>query len=192
MTRLGSRPSWWDAEVDRAGRAIRADVRTAAHGIWHRACSRAESVLGDSTEAPALMEDSVAQVSRYLDRAAAPLGSQRTEGLLMITFYRALQRYAKKVRRVETVGGTGELADWLPDDEWAKHIDARLDLEKVVRHLSERSCTILALRDAGYEWREIAQALKISVPAAKNGLLRDLRRVRSKLVKVSEEIGPIK
>jgi DNA-directed RNA polymerase specialized sigma24 family protein len=194
MTRLGSRPSWWDVEVDRAGRAIRADVRAAAHEIWGRACSRAESVLGDRAEAPELMENSVAQVSRYLDRAGAPLGSQSTEGLLMVTFHRALQRYAGKVRRLETVGGTGELSGWLPDNEWATHIDARLDLEKIVRHLSERSCTVLALRDAGYEWKEIAQMLRISVPAAKNGLLRDLRRVKSQFLKetVNEEIGPTK
>lgn len=192
MTRLGSRPCWWDTETDSAGRVIRADVRAAAHEIWDRARNRAHSVLGDGAEAAELMERSVAQVSGYLDRAKAPLGSQSTAGLLMVTFYRALLRYAAKAKRLETIGGTNELSDRLPDDGWAKHIDARLDLEKVVRTLTDRSRTILALRDAGYEWKELAQMLGLSVSAAKNGFLRDLRRAKSKLLKesVSEENGP--
>ncbi len=149
-------------------------------------------MLGDSAEAAELMERSVAQVSSYLDRAGAPLGSQSTAGLLMVTFYRSLLQYAARAKRLETVGGTNELSDMLPADGWAKHIDARIDLEKLVRSLSDRSRTILALRDAGYQWKEVAQMLGISMTAAKNGFLRDLRRAKSKLLKESpsEESGP--
>lgn len=192
MAQLKGRPCWWDTERDRAGRVIRADVRAAAHEIWERARSRTNSVLGDSAEAAELMEYSVERISGYLERARAPLGSQSTAGLLMVTFHGALLRYAAKVKRLETVGGTNELSERLPDDGWAKQIDARLDLEKVVRTLTDRSRTILALRDAGYEWKEVAQMLGITVSAAKNGFLRDVRRAKSKFLKESlrEDIGP--
>jgi hypothetical protein len=113
MTQLDGRPCWWDTETDSAGRIIRADVRAAAHEIWDRARRRTSSVLGDSAEAAELMEYSVAQVSSYLDRAKAPLESQSTAGLLMVTFYRALLRYAAKAKRLEPVGGTNELSSRL-------------------------------------------------------------------------------
>ena len=184
MTQLDGNPCWWDTETDSAGRAIRADVRDAAARPRAR-LDRAHSILGDSAEAAELMEYSVAQVSGYLDRARVPLGSQSTAGLLMVTFHRALLRRAAKAKKLEAVGGTNEFSDRLSDHGWAKHIDARLDLEKIVRALSDRSRTILALRDSGYEWKEIAQVLGISVPAAKNALLRDLRRAKSKLLKGS-------
>ena len=187
MTRL-EECHWWDAETDRAGRVIRADVRAAAHEIWERACCRARRVLGDSSDAAELMERSVAQISGYLDRAGAPQGSQSTAGLLMVAFYRSLMRYAAKAKRLEPVGGTNEISNHFQDDGWAKQIDARLDLEKLIRALSDRSRIILALRDAGYEWKEVAGMLGISVAAARNGFQHDLRQARSRLLK--EERGP--
>ena len=77
MTDLGSNaPVWWDKEVDAAGRPIRLDVRGAAHQIWDAARRQAQHLLGDASEAPELMENAVAQVSRYLDRSGAELKSE--------------------------------------------------------------------------------------------------------------------
>jgi DNA-directed RNA polymerase specialized sigma24 family protein len=172
--------SWWDQEVDRAGRPIRDDVRSAAHEVWKEACRRTQSLLADPAQAADVMEDSVAQVSRYLDRVGAPSSSPRN-GLLLLAFSRALRRLAAKSRRLESAGGAVELSSRAIDHGWSRQVDARLDLENVVRKLSKRNGTVLALRAAGFNWEEVAQALQTSVAAARNGFWREIRGVRRKL-----------
>jgi DNA-directed RNA polymerase specialized sigma24 family protein len=56
-----------------------------------------------------------------------------------------------------------------------------LELEQIVRLLSERSRTILALRFAGYTWKEAARLLNESVPALRSAFWRDVARVKSEL-----------
>lgn len=172
---------YWDRDVDAQGNPIRSDVRDAAHQIWNQACSRAESVLGDSTCAAELMEYSIGQISRYLDKKSAPLNSQNVAGLLMVAFWRVLQRHRARLSRLEAVGSATDLSERVPDKAWARRIEARLDAEKIVRLLSSRSRTILALRDAGYDWKEIAGLLEMTVPGVKNFFWREIRQVQLKL-----------
>ena len=172
--------SWWDQEVDRAGRPIRGDVRSAAHDVSVEACRRTQALLADPAQAADLMEDSVAQVSRYLDRIGAPLSSPKN-GLLLLAFSRALRRHAAKSSRLEPVGGTVELSGRTVDHDWSRQVNARLDLEDIVRRLSERNSTVLALRVAGYNWEEVAQLLGTSVATARNSFWREVRDVRRKL-----------
>jgi len=127
------------------------------------------------------MESTVTQVSRYLDRRGVLVFSREIDGLLMIAFQRALYRRAAKLRRLETFGGTGELANRAVDRTWARHVHAQLELEQIVRLLSGRNRTILALRYAGYTWKEVAQLLSVSVPALRSAFWRDVARVRSEL-----------
>src|SRR5450631_1096820 len=155
--------SWWDREIDSAGRPIRADVRLAAHEIWGEACRRAQSLIADCGQAAELMESSVAQVSRYLDRRSVLVFSRELDGLLMCAFRRALYRYADRLNRLQPVGGAGELSSRVVDRTWTRQVDVRLELEQVVRLLCERSRTILALRYAGYTWKESAKLLGTSV-----------------------------
>ncbi len=169
---------WWDREADRAGRPIRPDVRAAAHGIWACACRQAESLISDCSQAADIMESTVAQVSRYLDRNGVVVFSRAMEGLLMTAFQRALYRRIAKLRRVETWGGTGELSHRLVDRTWAHQVHAHLELDQVVRRLCERSRTILALRYAGYTWKESARLLGASVPALRSAFWRDVARVK--------------
>ncbi len=173
--------SWWDREIDSAGRPIRADVRLAAHEIWGEACRRAQSLIADCGQAAELMESSVAQVSRYLDRGSVPVFSRELEGLLMCAFRRALYRYAARLNRLQPVGGAGELSSRVVDRTWSRQVDARLEIEQVVRRLCERSRTILALRYAGYTWKEAARLLGSSVPALRSAFWRDVTRVKGEL-----------
>src|SRR5580692_1701418 len=145
--------SWWDREVDRTGRPIRDDVRSAAHEVWKEACRRTQSLLADPAQAADLMEDSVAQVSRYLDRIGAS-SSLPKNGLLLLAFSRALRRLAAKSRRLEPAGGVIELSSRVVDQGWSRQVDARLDLESVVRKLSKRNSVVLTLRAAGFNWEE--------------------------------------
>ena len=176
-------PLWWDRDIDRTGRPIRPDVRAAAHGIWDCACRRAHSLINDRSQAAELMENSVAQVSRYLDRESVLVFSRELDGLLMCAFRRALYRRAARLNRLQPVGGAGELSSRAVDRTWSRQVDARLELEQVVRRLCERSRTILALRYAGYTWKEAAQVLGSSVPALRSTFWRDVTRVKGELKK---------
>ena len=154
-------PLWWDRDIDRTGRPIRPDVRAAAHGIWGCASRRAQSLISDCSQAADLMESTVAQVSRYLDRESVLVFSREIDGLLMCAFRRALYRRAAELKRLEPVGGARELSSRVVDRTWSRQVDARLELEQVVRLLCERSRTILALRYAGYTWKEVCAAARI-------------------------------
>src|SRR5580704_11355548 len=168
--------AWWDRDVDPRGRPIRPDVRLAAHEIWEQACHRTQALLADQSPAAELMENTVAQVSRYLDRIGAPL-STRKHGLLLVAFCRALRRYATKSSRLELVGGA-ELSQHAADNAWVRQVDARLDFEKIVRQLSERNAAVLTLRAAEFEWREIADLFGVSVSAVRNSFWREIERIR--------------
>jgi hypothetical protein len=127
------------------------------------------------------MESIVAQVARYLDRGGVPAFSREIEGLLMIAFQRALYRHTAKLRRVEALGGPGELSHRAVDRTWARQVHAQLELEQIVRLLNQRNRTILALRYAGYTWKEAAELLNVSVPALRSAFWRDIFRVKSEL-----------
>jgi DNA-directed RNA polymerase specialized sigma24 family protein len=186
---MGRILSWWDREVDRAGRPIRDDVRSAAHEVWKEACRRTRSLLADPAQAADVMEDSVAQVSRYLDRIGAPSASPKN-GLLLLAFSRVLGRLAAKSRRLESAGGAVELSSRAVDHSWSRQVDARLDLERIIRRLSERSGTVLALRAAGHNWEEVAQTLGTSVAAIRNSFWREVREIRRELrLGAESEVG---
>jgi hypothetical protein len=171
---------WWDRDTDHEGRRIRSDVRSAAREIWQRVRSQVESVLGESGAAGELMELSVAQASNYLDRKGVPVDSQSHVGLLLIVFWRLLERRRAALSRLEPIGGIGELSDRVSDD-WSTQIDSRLDAEKIVRLLSEQSRTILALRSAGYEWADIAKLMNSPLATVKRSFWREIRQIREKL-----------
>ena len=184
------RLTWWDREIDDAGRPIRPDVRLAAQEIWQEACRRAQAMLADNAAAAELMECSVAQVSRYLDRHSSQSRACKLKGLLLLAFSRALQRRAGKVNRIELVGGSSDLANRTADDSWIRQIHARLDLEKMVRNLSERSSIVLALRWAGFDWKEIAQLLGTSVATVRNRFWREVRATTGRVGKSNHRLGP--
>jgi DNA-directed RNA polymerase specialized sigma24 family protein len=177
MSCAGRILAWWDRELDHAGRPIRPDVRLAGHEIWEQACQRTQVLLADQSPAAELMENTVAQVSRYLDRIGAPL-STRKHGLLLVAFCRALRRSAAKSSRLELVGGAGELSQHAADNAWVRQVETRLDFEKIVRQLSERNAAVLTLRAAEFEWKEIADLFGVSVAAVRNSFWREIERIR--------------
>jgi hypothetical protein len=168
---------WWDRDADSAGRPIRHDVRIAAQDLWEEACRRTHAVLADRASAAELMEYSVAQVSRYLDRVGAP-PSSRKHGLLMVAFCRALRRQAATLGRLQLVGGSAELSERAIDDGWIRQLNARLELQRLIRRLSEKNGLILMLRAAGFEWNEISRVLGASVSAVRNAYWREIRKIR--------------
>jgi DNA-directed RNA polymerase specialized sigma24 family protein len=123
------------------------------------------------------MENSVAQVSRYLDRIGAPESSQK-HGLLMVAFCRGLRRYAAKLNRLELVGGSVELASRALDEAWTRKINARVELARIVRRLRDEHGAVLMLRAAGYEWDDVGQILGKSPATIRISFWREIKRIR--------------
>jgi DNA-directed RNA polymerase specialized sigma24 family protein len=123
------------------------------------------------------METAVVQVSRYLDRRGATQSSPK-HGLLTVAFCRTLRRYAAKLSRLEPMGGWSEFSNHPAAENWIAQVNARLDLEKMVRKLSDRNGFVLILRAAGFEWKEIAQILGTSPAALRNGFWREVEKLR--------------
>jgi hypothetical protein len=182
MTTVSSKsPLWWDRELDPTGKPIRLDVRSAAREVWNDACTQTRALLGEPCEAGGLMERSVAQISRYLNRRGVASFSQDTSGLVMSAFGRALRRHVAKLRRIELTPDLSEVSDRPPIRSCTTKEDCRLDAEKAARQLSERGRQMYELRHEGYEWREIAQILKTTDAAARAEFSRELKRARLKM-----------
>jgi hypothetical protein len=177
----GNGPLWWDRELDPTGKPIRLDVRSAAREVWDEACRQTRTLLGEPCEAAVLMERSVAQISRYLNRRGVPTFSEDTSGLLMCAFCRALRRHVAKLRRIQLTPDLSEASERVPSQSCTSEEDCRLDAEKAARQLSERGRQMYELRRAGFEWREIAQTLKTTDAAARAEFSRDLKRARLRM-----------
>jgi hypothetical protein len=149
----------------------------AGHEIWEQACQRTHALLDDHGPAAELMENSVAQVSRYLDRIGAPESSGK-HGLLMVAFCRGLRRYAAKLKRIEFVGGSGELASRALDETWAGQLETHLELARIVRRLCDEHGAVLMLRAAGYEWDDVGQILGKSPATIRISFWREIKRIR--------------
>jgi DNA-directed RNA polymerase specialized sigma24 family protein len=188
----GSRtiPRWWDRECDKSGKSIRADVRASAIEIWDKASCKTRSVVGDVTDAADLMERCVSRVSRSLDRRQALPFSQKTSAMLMVAFSRELSRHAGKLRRTQPSGDASAMEEYLSPSDWASEIDSRLDLERVVLRLGPRSRAILALRSAGYDWKEIASSLDVTVSTAKNSFWREIDHALAQLSSPEKRQSP--
>jgi DNA-directed RNA polymerase specialized sigma24 family protein len=184
MTTVSSKsPIWWDQELDPTGKPIRLDVRSAAREVWNDACNQTRAQLGEACEAAALMERSVVQISRYLNRRGVANFSQDIGSLLMCAFCRALRRHVVKLRRMELAPDLSEASDRPPTQSCTTEEDCRLDAEKAARQLSARGRQMYELRQAGFEWREIAQRLSITDAAARTEFSRELKRARLKVTK---------
>lgn len=173
-------PVWWDQETDREGRSIRSDVRKAAFEVWNNACAFSKSLLGDTTETAEIMETCVARISHYLSSHKDEAATHNITALLMVAFKNSVLNRAARLRREACIAET-ELIE--PPTAWGslETIEIQIDLEKLVRRLRPRSRTILVLRDAGYEWSEIAALFRLTVPAVKKRFHRDLRDAQNQL-----------
>jgi DNA-directed RNA polymerase specialized sigma24 family protein len=182
-TLSGKNPAWWDQELDPTGKPIRLDVRSAAREVWNDACTQARALLGEPCEAAGIMERSVVQISRYLNRRGVATFSQDTCSLLMCAFCRALRRHVVRLRRIELAPDLSEASERPPTRSCTTEEDCRLDAEKAARQLSARGRQMYELRHAGFEWREIAQKLNITDAAARAEFSRELKRARLNLKK---------
>ncbi len=167
------------SSVDIAGawrKWIGLHVKAVASEISDQAGRHAQIVLGDSAQAQPLLESAVAVVSRYLTIQGGPLHPGRTRTLLRASFRRRLKRQAARLNCRETLGGTSDLEEAvLAFQNRGQGICLAVNPERVVRLLSDKSRTILGLRDVGYNWKEVAYFLGVNESIAKRTFRQELR-----------------
>jgi hypothetical protein len=132
--------------------------------------------MGDSSETGALMELAAAKASEFLDRLGGDAAAANTRAVLLIIFCRLLRSQTIRLHRLELVGRDVESKASIPS--WEDEINMALLLEKLERHLTPESVTILRLRRDGHKWTEIAAMLGTSVPAIKTRFWRDIENAK--------------
>jgi hypothetical protein len=174
---------WWDREFDEQGNPIRADVRQAAHEIWHFLCARVRMTLGDVAEAPELLETAVAYISRHLNRAAAPESLAEAKRLLGLRFSQLLHKRASRLGRLECVGTAAELDNYgsATDREWVSRVNRWLDFEKMLPLLGGRNYTMFTMRRLGHDWDEVGEKLGIATDTARATFWHAIRKARQML-----------
>jgi DNA-directed RNA polymerase specialized sigma24 family protein len=180
------KPGFWDREIDEQGRRLRVDVREAAQALWPRARSMVRAILGDASDAAEIMEACIARVSRSLEERGHALFSQRTEALLFKSLRNHIYSCAARQKRIAPILEYDEFGE---DRGWEEKLELHLNMERLVRSLSKPSRIILALRSAGYSWKQIAAFMGWTVPKVKNTFWRELETLRSSWTKGYPPIG---
>jgi len=174
-------PLWWDRDVDDQGRPIRADVREAAHQLWPEAVRRVKRTLHDFAEAAELMEISVVQISRHLDRANTPTFAPNIPSLLSLHFSQELNRLAKRLGKILLFGDQASIEHCAVSEGWAEKIDRHLDFKKIIGGLKATSRTIVAMRLEEHNWDLIGAKIGESPASLRRAFWKDLRDVVSRM-----------
>ncbi len=151
-------------------------VRAVASEISEHAARRAQAVFGDAAHARPLLQCAVAAVSRYLVIKGGPFWPGNTRTLLRASFRRALQRSAARLNCREVLGGASDVEEAVlafENSGWS--VGFFMNPEHVVCLLSDKSRSILALRDVGYDWKEIGRFLGVTGSSARKTFQEELQ-----------------
>lgn len=169
---------WLDAHAA-SGVRIRDDVRRAVHTIWRIASQKTSAAMGDAAETATLMELAAVDASKYLDGLGADAANANVPAVLRRIFCRLLSRRAVRFRKLEPAGEKIEFLVSVPS--WEDKVNRRLLFIKLQSYMSQLGVTILTRRREGYEWDEIAPALRMTVTAVKTRFWREIENAKAEL-----------
>jgi len=177
---------WFDRDYDAFGNRVRTDVREAAKGKWPQLRVLAQRRLGSrELEIQELFENVVAKVSCYLNEIHAP--PQDPSGLLVLKFKQELNTLARRLDRLQPSGNAKDMEPLINQVEWGEDADRKIFLEEIVRSLSKSNRAVLRLRNAGYDWDEIAVMFRTNASTLRNSFWREIRALHGKLTGMPSE-----
>lgn len=162
------------------GRWLTPLLREAVRSEWPNAVYFAASNLGDEMLAREFMENAIAQAQEILvDEKEASLESVRR--VLMRCYRNAVRRAYRRQSRLRLWGSSGNLDRLLnPVSSHTRQVEARLDVEKILRNTPEDIKHALLLRyGSRSSWEEIANETANTKDGIRMRCKRELDRLMS-------------
>jgi hypothetical protein len=128
------------------------------------------------------MENTVAHISRHLNRFQAPPFNPKVPSLLSLHFSQRLNRLASRLERVTPVGDRTSIEEYAAIEGWTDRIDRNIDLERIALRLNPKSRAILLMRMHGHDWEAIGRKLGVLPSTARRAFWRDARTILAQIV----------
>lgn len=176
----GEKKNAFLSPFDHRGQAITPQVLSAAEEIRRRAIRHAERVSIDPAMAANLLEDAAAAVSRALStRHGNEEAINNLEAYLFRAFLRRLNKMQK--RQLHLDEAIGFLASTPKTWDTRSAVEMKILLDEFLMKCDPEMRDVLYRRIAGYSWKEIGWAYRISSHAAESKFSQALRKVKRKL-----------
>lgn len=184
QSETGKAPPFW-IHHDIGGGALHPDVCHESRELWPWAYKYVEAVLHDSPRAAELLEEVAIQVSSRLE--ARPEVGRNLKGYLIAAFHHRIGLELIKNRRITYEGLLQELErkhlPAAPDGPTA--LEMRICIGEIIALMPPDARRIVHYRLLGFNWEEIAEAMGILAPHARNKYYYGLKSASERLCRRS-------
>jgi DNA-directed RNA polymerase specialized sigma24 family protein len=164
----GKVPPFWIQTDERAGRSLNPDVRAASLDLWPWAYRYVSSVLRDPPRAAELLEDVALEVSKRLQ--VKPEVSRNLKGYVIAAFHHRVGLELIRSGRITYEGLMHDLEGKhrLFARDWLLPTEMKICVREIIALMPAEARRVVHYRLLNYTWVEIAEAMHILVPQARN------------------------